>query len=357
MVEPHAGSVSELDPRAPGEALAASPAHVNVSVVPDEATILHADADSFYASVEQRDDPSLRGRPVIVGAGVVLAASYEAKAYGVRTPMGGALAREAVSPRGRRSPADGRLQRGEQGALRGVRRHDTVRGGAVDRRGLPRRRGAAADLGHADRDRRSPARGRLREGRPARHRGGSEDEVPRQGRQRRRQARRPAGGPARRGAGVPASAARRAAVGRRAGQRRQAPRTIHHDRRTGRTARRAGADPHPRPGRRAPHPRPGPQPRSPPGAGRPPSSFDRHAAGAGPQAQVTRDARPGPPRARGPSRSAAPEGAPRVPDHHAAAAVRRLLARDPVAHAVSRRPGTHRRSSPWREGCSPRPCR
>ncbi|MCX4091849.1 DNA polymerase IV [Nocardia sp. alder85J] len=52
-----------------------------------EAAILHADLDSFYASVEQRDDPRLRGRPVIVGAGVVLAASYEAKALGVRTPM------------------------------------------------------------------------------------------------------------------------------------------------------------------------------------------------------------------------------------------------------------------------------
>ncbi len=57
-------------------------------------TILHADLDSFYASVEQRDDPALRGRPVIVGGGVVLAASYEAKACGVRTAMGGRLARQ-----------------------------------------------------------------------------------------------------------------------------------------------------------------------------------------------------------------------------------------------------------------------
>jgi len=61
--------------------------------VRSEASILHADLDSFYASVEQRDDPTLRGRPVIVGGGVVLAASYEAKAYGVRTAMGGRQAR------------------------------------------------------------------------------------------------------------------------------------------------------------------------------------------------------------------------------------------------------------------------
>src|SRR3954466_8080884 len=61
--------------------------------VGEEATIVHADADSFYASVEQRDDPSLRGKPVIVGGGVVLAASYEAKAFGVYTPMGETQAR------------------------------------------------------------------------------------------------------------------------------------------------------------------------------------------------------------------------------------------------------------------------
>ena len=58
-----------------------------------EATILHADVDAFYASVEQRDNPHLRGRPVIVGGGVVLAASYEARAYGVRGAMGGGQAR------------------------------------------------------------------------------------------------------------------------------------------------------------------------------------------------------------------------------------------------------------------------
>jgi DNA polymerase-4 len=61
--------------------------------VRDQATILHADLDAFFASVEQRDDPRLRGRPVIVGGGVVQAASYEARASGVHSAMGGGQAR------------------------------------------------------------------------------------------------------------------------------------------------------------------------------------------------------------------------------------------------------------------------
>src|SRR6185437_11934155 len=59
-----------------------------------DATILHADLDAFYASVEQLLDPSLCGRPIAVGGGVVLAASYEAKAFGVQSGMSGWRARE-----------------------------------------------------------------------------------------------------------------------------------------------------------------------------------------------------------------------------------------------------------------------
>ena len=67
--------------------------YANICSVSGEPAILNAGLDSFFAAVEQRDDPRLRGRPVIVGAWVVLAASYEAKAHGVRTAMGVARAR------------------------------------------------------------------------------------------------------------------------------------------------------------------------------------------------------------------------------------------------------------------------
>src|SRR4051812_45638520 len=98
-MHPRSASPDTRGPVAPRPAVCE---HVFVS---GGATILHADLDAFYASVEQRDDPRLRGRPVIVGGGVVLAASYEAKACGVRTAMGGRQARElcpnavVVSPR------------------------------------------------------------------------------------------------------------------------------------------------------------------------------------------------------------------------------------------------------------------
>src|SRR5262245_4297787 len=64
------------------------------AVMDATAPILHADVDAFYASVEQLLDPSLRGKPIAVGGGVVLAASYEAKAFGVHSAMPGWKARE-----------------------------------------------------------------------------------------------------------------------------------------------------------------------------------------------------------------------------------------------------------------------
>src|SRR5690349_20172107 len=59
-----------------------------------QATILHADLDAFYASVEQMLNPALKGKPIAVGGGVVLACSYEAKRFGVRGAMSGREAKK-----------------------------------------------------------------------------------------------------------------------------------------------------------------------------------------------------------------------------------------------------------------------
>src|SRR5262245_6802886 len=60
--------------------------------------VLHLDVDAFFASVEQRDDPKLRGRPVAVGTGVVASCSYESRRWGVRTGMSLAEARQLCRP-------------------------------------------------------------------------------------------------------------------------------------------------------------------------------------------------------------------------------------------------------------------
>ena len=204
--------------------------------VSSAAKILHADLDAFYASVEQRDDPRLRGRPVIVGAGVVLAASYEARAYGVRTAMGGAQARRLCPHAIVVPPRMSAYAEASKAVYRGLRRHDAAGRGAVDRRGVPRRPRAGADPG-------TPAEIAARLRRDVRERVGLPITV---GVARTKFLAKVASGVAKPDgllvvppdarAGVPPSAPGRTALGRRAGHRRQAPRSGDHDRRRGRAS-------------------------------------------------------------------------------------------------------------------------
>ena len=202
------------------------------------ATILHADLDSFYASVEQRDDPSLRGRPVIVGGGVVLAASYEAKAYGVRTAMGGRQARQ-LCPHAIVVPPRMSAYSEASAAVFEVF-HDTtplVEPLSVDEAFLDVG-GLAPGVGHPGADRGAAARAGARARRPADHGRHRPHQVPRQGGQPGGQARRAAAGAARPRVGLPAPAAGAAAVGRRRQDRREAARPRHpHRRRRGRAER------------------------------------------------------------------------------------------------------------------------
>ena len=159
------------------------------------------------------------GRPVIVGGGVVLAASYEAKACGVRTAMGGAQARR-LCPQAIVVPPRMSAYSEASKAVFAVFEDTTplVEGLSIDEAFLDVR-GLERIVGHAGRDRGAAAARGARAGRAADHGRRRADEVPRQGGERRGEARRPARRAARRRARVPASAAGRAAVGRRAGDR------------------------------------------------------------------------------------------------------------------------------------------
>ena len=303
--------------------------------------------------------PALRGRPVIVGGGVVLAASYEAKAFGVRTPMGGAPGPAAVPARGRGAAPDVGVLRGQQGGVRGVRRHHAAGRGHVDRRGVPRR-GRPAPGRRARRPRSPP---------PAAPRCSSEVGLPiTVGVARTKFLAKVASGVAKpdgllvvppgERAALPAPAAGRAAVGRGPGDRRQAARPGHHDRRRrGRgwprrrwwpcSARHAGRHLHALAHNRDP------RPVGSAGAGG--SIGSQRALGRrGPAARRGRRD------ARRPGRPGHPADAGRRPGRahgHAAAAVRRLHPGHPVAHARRGPRPDPRDPAPWPAACWPRPGR
>ena len=174
--------------------------------------MLHADLDSFYASVEQRDDPRLRGRPVAVGGGIIMAASYEAKAYGVSTPMGERIARQ-LCPDLLVVPMRPKVYMEASRAVFEIF-HDltpNVEGISVDEAfldvgGLARLVGSPSQVAAAA----GAGRGGVADlGR------GSSHEVPRKDRERGQQARRLAGRSTRRRGGFPVPAPDRTAVGSR----------------------------------------------------------------------------------------------------------------------------------------------
>ena len=297
--------------------------------------VLHADADAFFASVEQRDDPRLRGRPVIVGGGVVLAASYEAKAHGIRTAMGGRQARRlcpdalVVPPRhwrtrkrvARCSPSSTTTLPSSR-ACRSTRRSSTSAGwsGSPARRSRSRcgcaRRCATASGCPS----RSASRGRSS--------------------WRSREWRRETGRAARRStrprARVPPSAARGVCAGCRPGDR-AAPAGV--ERADGRRAcrpLRVDARRDARPGCRTSPERARAQPRLPTCRIRPPARLDRLAARDRTRTALRREDRRDPGRHRRPDYAPHASSRSRRTDSCAQAPVRRLRARDPLPHAALR---------------------
>src|SRR5215210_6871183 len=214
-----------------------------------EATILHADLDAFYASVEQRDDPLLRARPVIVGAGVVLAASYEAKVFGVRTAMTLGRARQLCPRAVVVSPRMSAYADASKAAY------------AVFADTSPSVEGLSIDEAFLD------TSGMRRA-----------DEVPREGRERRREAGRPAPRSARARARLPPPTPGGKPVGCRRGHRGEAPESRDPHRRRGRRFRggRARGDAWARSGPALARARP--QPGSAAGAAGPSAALDRLAA-------------------------------------------------------------------------------
>ena len=316
-----------------------------------QANILHADLDSFYASVEQRDDPRLRGKPVIVGMGVVLAASYEAKAHGVRTAMGGRMAQRlcpqaiVVPPRmsaySEASKAVFEIFRDTTPLVEGI----SIDEAFLDVRGMQRIAGTPEEIAV-----------RLR------RRVLAEVGLPiTVGVARTKHLAKVASAVAKPDGLLvvppggelaflhPLPVERIWGVG--PGDRPQAARARADDGGRRRAAQRGVARDDPRPRGRAAPARARAQPRPAAGARRPAATIDGRAAGARAAAALVDGARLDRRRPRRPAGAADADGAARLPHGDPADALRRLLARDPVAHACPRRPTGRRRSSPRRASC------
>ena len=196
--------------------------------------ILHVDMDAFYASVEQRDDESLRGKPVAVGGpassrGVVAAASYEARRFGVRSAMPMARA-VRLCPHLLVVPPDFRKYKAVSSQVFEIfRADDAARRAALARRSVPGRH--RERLGRAARPpgRRAAEGGDPRHHRPDRLGGRGAQQVSRQDRIGLEEAGRPHGDRARAGRTLPPGAADRRAVGRRPRDRQAAARARHRE--------------------------------------------------------------------------------------------------------------------------------